>query len=221
MVSPERHAAMQQAWARLLGGYRVTPAAAYPVFDLLVTAYTAPDRHYHNLEHLAEMFRVAARLTAITDDPAPVQLAIWFHDAVYDPRAADNEERSADLAATLLGPLGVPRDEIDRVGRLIRATAHLTHDRPPPDRDTMILLDADLAILGAAPERYARYAGAIRAEYAWVPEAEYRAGRAAVLKRFLARPRLFWTDLAHQEGDAQARANLTAESARLTGVGGP
>lgn len=217
MVSPERHAALQQAWAKLLDRYRVSAAAAYPVFDVLVAAYSAPERHYHNLEHLAEMFRVAARLTAITDDPSSVQLAIWFHDAVYDPHAADNEARSADLADTLLGPLGMPRYELDRVATLIRATAHLTDDRPPPDRETMILLDADLAILGAAPERYVRYAGAIRAEYAWVPDAEYRAGRTAVLDRFLARPRLFWTDLAFQEGEAQARANLTAELAGFRG----
>lgn len=217
MVSPERLAALQQAWAKLLDRYRVPATAAYPVFDVLVAAYSAPERHYHNLEHLAEMFRVAARLTAITDDPAPVQLAIWFHDAVYDPRAADNEERSAELAETMLGPLGIARNELDRVKQLVRATAHLSDDRPPADRETTILLDADLAILGAAPERYVRYAGAIRAEYAWVPDAEYRAGRVAVLDRFLARPRLFWTDLAFQEGEAQARANLTAERAGLTG----
>ena len=217
MISPERLAALQQGWAKLLVRYRVVPADAYPVFDVLVAAYSAPDRHYHNLEHLAEMFRVAARLTLITDDPSAVQLAVWFHDAVYDPRAADNEARSADLAATLLGPVGVPRSELERVARLIHATAHLATDRPPGDRETAILLDADLAILGAAPERYARYAGAIRQEYAWVPEAEYRAGRARVLDRFLARSRIFWTDLAYQEGEQQARANLSAERASLTG----
>ncbi|HEX4612783.1 MAG TPA: hypothetical protein VH092_31600 [Urbifossiella sp.] len=219
MVSPERLAALQQGWAKLLDHYRVAPVDAYPVFDVLVAAYSAPDRHYHNLEHLGEMFRVAARLMSITDDPSVVQLAVWFHDAVYDPRAADNEARSADLATTLLGPVGVPRSELDRVTRLILATAHLADDRPPGDRETTILLDADLAILGAAPERYFRYAGAIRQEYAWVPEPDYRAGRVKVLDRFLARPRIFWTDLAYQEGETQARANMRAERATLTGVG--
>ena len=215
MVSPERLAALQQGWAKLLDRYRVAAADAYPVFDVLVAAYSAPDRHYHTLEHLAEMFRVASRLLSITDDPSAVQLAVWFHDAVYDPRAADNEARSAELVGTLLGPLGVPRAELERVARLVHATAHLADDRPPADRETAILLDADLAILGAAPERYARYAGAIRSEYAWVPEPEYRAARAQVLDRFLARPRLFWTELAYQEGEQQARANMTAELASL------
>jgi predicted metal-dependent HD superfamily phosphohydrolase len=216
MISPERLAALQQGWARLLDRYRVPPADAYPVFDVLVAAYSAPDRHYHNLEHVAEMLRVAARLTSITDDPSAVQLAVWFHDAVYDPRAKDNEARSAELAETLLGPVGVPRGELERVARLVHATAHLSDPRPPGDRETAILLDADLAILGAAPERYARYAAAIRREYAWVPEPEYRAARAQVLEHFLARPRLFWTDLAFQEGEEPARANLAAERASLT-----
>ena len=220
MVSPERLESMQKAWVRVLEKFGVAPLDVYPAFDALVAAYSAPERHYHNLEHLAEMFRVADRLSSHADDPAAVRLAIWFHDAVYDPRAADNEARSADLAATLLGPVGVPRSELERVARLVHATAHLAADRPPGDRETAILLDADLAILGAAPERYARYAGAIRQEYAWVPEPEYRAGRARVLDRFLARPRIFWTDLAHQEGEQQARANMLAERAALTGSGG-
>jgi predicted metal-dependent HD superfamily phosphohydrolase len=220
MVSPERLAALQQGWAKLLDRYRVPAADAYPVFDVLVAAYSAADRHYHNLEHVAEVLRVASRLTAITDDPGAVQLAGWFHDAVYDPRAADNEARSAELAVTLLGPVGVPASELDRVTRLIRATAHLADDRPPGDRETAILLDADLAILGAAPDRYSRYAAAIRREYGWLADADYRAGRTRVLDRFLARPRLFWTDLAYQEGEERARVNMTAERAQLLGVGG-
>ncbi|HVL11359.1 MAG TPA: hypothetical protein VM529_02255, partial [Gemmata sp.] len=94
MISPERLDAMQGQWVRLLAPFGVAPAAAYPPFDALVAAYSAPGRHHHTLEHLAEMFRVAGRLAPQTDDPAAVQLAIWFHDAVYDPRAKDNEARS-------------------------------------------------------------------------------------------------------------------------------
>src|SRR4051812_48511424 len=108
MLSPERTDAMQQSWARLLARYGVEPADAYPPFDLLVAAYSAPGRHYHTLEHLHEMFRVAGRLANPTDDTGPLHLAVWFHDAVYDPRAKDNEPRSADLAVDLLGPVGVP-----------------------------------------------------------------------------------------------------------------
>jgi predicted metal-dependent HD superfamily phosphohydrolase len=202
---------MQQGWVRLMERCRVEPAAAQPAFELLAAAYNSADRHYHTFEHLEEMFRIAGRLTAITDDPRALQLAIWFHDAVYDPRAKDNEARSAELAVALLGPIGVPRSALDVAIRLIEATAHLASPKPPGDRETAILLDADLAILGSAPERYRRYAADIRKEYGWVPAAEYRSARSNVLHQFLARPRLFWTDVMYAECEARARQNMEGE----------
>ena len=215
MISPERLAAMQNDWVRLLERFGVAASDAYPVFDALVAAYSEPARHYHNLEHLAEMFRVAGRLSAHMDDPAAVQLAIWFHDAIYDPRAKDNEARSADWAGELLGGLGVPPATVNRVKELVLATAHLASAEPPVERDTVVLLDADLAILGASEERYRRYAADIRREYAFVPDEEYRRGRAAVLRLFLSRPRIFHTPLLFEEGEVRARANLAAELREL------
>ncbi len=207
---------MQFSWVKLLERFGVTPVDAYPSFDMLVAAYSGPDRHYHNLEHLAEMLRVAGRLAAHTEDPVAVQLAIWFHDVVYDPRAKDSEARSADLAIETLFPLGVPATTIEKVARLVRATAHLLATDPPADKDTAVLLDADLAILGASEERYRRYALDIRREYAFVPQSDYRMGRAMVLKRFLDRPRIFLHDVMVEEGEEGARANLTAELAQLS-----
>jgi predicted metal-dependent HD superfamily phosphohydrolase len=208
---------MQRDRVRLLEHYRVAPTDAYPAFDVLAAAYSAPERHYHNLEHLGEMFRVAGRLAAQTDDLPALQLAIWFHDAVYDTRAKDNEGRSGELAVDLLGPIGVPASTIERVVRLVKATAHLASADPPGDRDTAVLLDADLAILGASEERYRRYAAGVRKEYGWVPEADYRKGRAKVLKAFLGRPRIFLTQLVYEEGEVRARANLAAELKELGG----
>jgi predicted metal-dependent HD superfamily phosphohydrolase len=215
MVSPERLDALQQGWVRLVAAYGVNPADAFPVFDVIAAAYSAPDRHYHTLEHVHEVFRVTARLGSITDDTGPLHLAIWFHDAVYDSRAKDNEARSADLAVTLLGPIGVPASVLDRVRQLVLATAHLTADQPVGDRDAAILLDADLAILGASDERYRRYAADVRKEYAWVPEEDYEKARAAVLASFLARPRIYRHELLFQEGEQQARQNMRWELERL------
>jgi predicted metal-dependent HD superfamily phosphohydrolase len=217
MVSPERLESMQIAWIKLLERYRVAAVNAYPVVDVLIAAYCAPERYYHNLEHLNEMFRVAGRLAPNTEDSASVQLAIWFHDAVYDPRAKDNELRSGELAVDLLGPIGVPGSTIERVVRLIRATAHLGSNEGPIDNDTATLLDADLAILGAAEERYKRYAQDIRKEYAWVPETDYRKGRASVLSKFLARPRIFSHQIMFEEGETRARKNITEELETLEG----
>ncbi|MCI0703641.1 MAG: hypothetical protein L0241_21390 [Planctomycetia bacterium] len=213
-ISPERLAALEKSWTTVLQKYGVEPAAAYPAFEVLVTAYSALERHYHNLEHLGEMFRVTDRLSASVEDPNALALAIWFHDAVYDSRAKDNEQRSGELAVDRLRPLDVPASTLEHIVRMIWSTAHTSSD-PPADRDTRVLLDADLAILCASEERYRRYSADIRKEYSWVPDADYRIGRAKVLSKFLALPRIYHTQIMFEEGDQRARANMQAELARL------
>lgn len=212
MLSPERLDGLQTQWVRFVGGLGVEPAAAYPVFDRLVAAHAEPHRHYHNLEHVTEVLKVAGRLAKFADDPTAVQLAAWFHDAVYDPTARDNEARSAELARECLEQMGIG-GEAEWVSELILATAH---GDTLGDADTDVLLDADLAILGAGEARYLRYADAIRREYAFVPEDEYRKGRVAVLEKFLARDRIYRTDVMHLEAEASARRNLRAEVEQLT-----
>jgi predicted metal-dependent HD superfamily phosphohydrolase len=212
MLSPERLDALQTQWVRFLGSLGVEPVAAYPTFDRLVAAHSEPHRHYHDLEHVVEVLRVVGRLARQCELPAAVQLAAWYHDAVYDPTADDNEERSAALARSELTSLGMDARLVEHVMELIRAT---DHRQRPTIADADVLLDADLAILGAGEARYRRYAEAIRREYAHVPDDDYRKGRAAVLERFLARPRLYRTDTLFLEAEAAARGNLAAELARL------
>jgi len=214
MVTPERVESLQTAWVRLLGGYGVGPAAAYPVFDRLVAAHAGPGRYYHTLEHVGEVLRVADRLARFAGDPPAVLLAAWFHDAVYDPTRRDNEVESRRVAADELTAVGLPPGVVAHVGDMILATVHGTADAPV-DSDTAVLLDADLAILAAAGPRYRRYAADIRAEYAHVPDDAYRTGRAAVLEHFLARPRVYRTDVMFADGEAAARQNLAAEIAAL------
>jgi predicted metal-dependent HD superfamily phosphohydrolase len=212
-ISPERLDLMQTGWVRLLAGYSVEPAAAYPVFDRLVAAYSEPHRFYHTLEHVHEVLKVAGKLADLGSDPSAIQLAAWFHDAVYNPRATDNEERSAALATELLRPLRVPETMIRHVAEITRATAHST--TAEVNADTAVLLDADLAILSAEERRYARYAADIRREYAWVEESAYRAGRTKVLQSFLGRPRIFRTERMHAVAEEPARRNLSGEIERL------
>lgn len=213
MISPERLQAMQGQWVRLVGGFGVPVADAYAPFDKLVEAYSEPHRYYHTLEHLGEMFRVVGRLAGVIADPPAVQLAVWYHDIVYDPTASDNEERSADWADRDLTAFGVPDATRAAVRQLILTTKHTAEVPDLPD--AAAFLDADLAILGAAEARYARYAADIRKEYEWVPEDQYRAGRAAVLDGFLSRERIYRTAVMFEEGEAAARRNGMAEIARL------
>jgi predicted metal-dependent HD superfamily phosphohydrolase len=172
----------------------------------LLGRWREPHRQYHTVAHLAAM------LSIVRERPA-VELAIWFHDAIYDPRAAGNEEASAALAERSLTAVGASPATVAEVARLVRLTA--THDPGPDDDAGALLCDADLAILAADPAVYDAYAAAVRREYAHVPDEAFRAGRAAVLRRFLQRPALYRIVPERDEWDRRARDNLTRELSTL------
>lgn len=183
-----------------------------PVARDLLARWSEPQRHYHALAHLEACLAGLDTHRALSTDPAAVEAALWFHDAIYDPRAADNEARSATLAAAVLRAARVAEATVAKIENLVLATrAHESGEDP----DTALLLDLDLAILGATPADYQAYAAAIRREYAWVPEADYRRKRAAVLARFLSRPRLYLTAPFFGRHEAAARINLAAEITAL------
>jgi predicted metal-dependent HD superfamily phosphohydrolase len=173
----------------------------------LLRRWQEPQRHYHTLTHLR------ALLDLLPDAPRSLQLAIWFHDAVYDPRASVNEEASSELARAALASLGMEPDEIAEVVRLILLTKK--HTTVADDDLGRLLLDADLSILGAADSDYDAYAAAIRREYAWVEEGAYRQGRAGVLRQFLARDHIYQTERFRHSHEQQARRNLEREVASL------
>ncbi|GAA2788685.1 hypothetical protein RMN57_22185 [Kitasatospora sp. CM 4170] len=179
----------------------------------LLRRWAEPQRRYHTTAHLRAVLDHVDALAAHAADPDAVRLAAWFHDAVYRPDRSENEERSAALAARALTEAGLSAERVAEVVRLVRLT--VTHRPEPGDRDGEVLCDADLAVLGGAPEAYAGYAEAVRAEYAFVPEPDFRAGRAAVLRQLLALPALYRTPAAHERFDARARANLATELGAL------
>ena len=171
--------------------------------------YGEPHRRYHTRDHLAAVLDLVDELAGHAADPDAVRLAAWFHDAVYDPSRADNEERSARLAGRMLADTDLPEDTVAEVVRLVELTR--THDPQEDDRNGQVLCDADLAILGSDPDRYAAYASAVREEYGFVPDDLYEAGRAEVLTGLLAHPTLFHTPLGRERFEAQARRNLETE----------
>jgi predicted metal-dependent HD superfamily phosphohydrolase len=180
----------------------------------LLARYADPSRHYHDLTHLDEVLRNVDELADVAHAPDVVRLAAWFHDAVYDPQASDNEDLSARLAEHMLADMRVDDAIVAEVARLVRLTA--THDPADDDSDAAVLCDADLAILAADDTRYAQYNAGVRAEYAHVPDDDFARGRSAVLRQLMAQPSLFRTPTAHAAWETAARANVTAELARLT-----
>jgi predicted metal-dependent HD superfamily phosphohydrolase len=185
--------------------------------EALLAAWASPDRGYHDLRHLTEVLDRLDELAAggAAFPEPPVRLAAWFHDAVYDG-ARDDEERSAQWAERALPGL-VPDDVVAETARLVRLTAD--HRPAPGDAAGEALTDADLAVLASGPDRYADYVAGVRREYAHVPDDAFAAGRAEVLRALLAKPVLFHTGHARARWETSARANVTAELARLAGAG--
>lgn len=185
----------------------------------LETFYRASDRHYHGLAHIAALLDLLLQHRAAFSDPQAVEAAIWFHDAIYDSRAKDNEELSAALAADRLKDSADPA-RLARITAMIKATA--THDVPALEdaasaNDAALFLDMDLSILGAEPQKFDAYEQAVRREYGWVVDADWRAGRAGVLRNFLARPRIFHSGIFYERFETQARANLERSLEKLSG----
>jgi predicted metal-dependent HD superfamily phosphohydrolase len=188
-------------WRRL-GAY-TTPEL---IFAELVRCYGEPHRAYHTLDHIQDCLQQFDQVRTLLERADEVELALWCHDAIYDPRAADNELRSANWAEEILKGGGVATEVIARIRGLILATRH---DIPPDRPDAALLVDIDLSILGRAVAEFDRYDAAIRREYQWVPAAAYREARAKVLESFLARPAIYLTPHFYDRYEAQARENLT------------
>jgi predicted metal-dependent HD superfamily phosphohydrolase len=202
-------AAWQRLWREL--GVETVPNGLY---NQLVAAYSEPHRQYHTLQHLRACLAHLAAAASLAQHPAEFALALWFHDAVYDPRCADNEERSAEWAWRSMLAAGCGEEAAQRVQSLVLATRG--HEASG-DPDAQLLLDIDLAILGAAPARFDEYEQQIRAEYAHVAETQFRAGRAQVLSAFLGRPRIYLTAAFHDALEHRARANIGRSLEALQG----
>ena len=183
----------------------------------LAAAHRAPGRHYHDLRHVEALLGHASACADAIGDRDAVEAAIWFHDAIYDTRRNDNEERSAALAeARLAGTVEASR--VARIAAMIRATAgHVCPDfaDAAARRDCALFLDMDLAVLGSADADFDAYEAAVRREYDWVAEPQWRRGRRAVLEGFLARQAIYATARFRASHEARARRNLARALARL------
>ncbi|HKW54490.1 MAG TPA: hypothetical protein VJO12_12410 [Stellaceae bacterium] len=205
-------ARFQRTWARLSGH---DSAAIYRV---LARFYEQPHRHYHTLAHVEDCLREADHFHAA--EPAflsaemwhAVELALWFHDVIHQPRADDNEERSADVFEAIASAARVPAPFIAAVRRLVLATKI---DTPSPTIEEQVIIDCDLASLGYAPAIFRRSGVAIRKEYGFVSDNDFAETRRAAFLRLGQRPGIFRTEFMRHRYEQQARANLAAALAGL------
>jgi predicted metal-dependent HD superfamily phosphohydrolase len=200
------YAPLLSSWDRAWSGLQAQSAGTH-VRDAVLARYAEPQRKYHTLQHLAECLSLFESIQHAPDRPAEVEMALWFHDAIYDPKGTDNEARSAAWSEEELRKAGVAEEPASRVAELILVTKHT---RVPQTRDAKVLVDIDLAILGASEERFAEYESQIREEYSHVPELLFRLKRREILQSFLDRSAIYSTPTLHQQLEARARTNLAA-----------
>jgi len=192
----------QQLWLRL-GAQRIPDLA--PLLRRLQESH----RHYHSLTHIRHCLRTYDN-GPMNDDA--VELALWFHDAIYDTHAHDNEAQSAAWCHSIAESVGIDEKLIVRVKHCINATCH---HRPPQNIDEALCVAVDLSILSETPQRFQEYDRAIRKEYAWVPIHDYRRERARVLKIFLTRSLVYPHPWFERRLGKQARFNLRSSLIRL------
>ena len=204
----------RQCWNRIWAELGVS-SSPNDVFDALLTRYSEPHRAYHTLRHIDECFAHFEKVRSECSHAAEVELAIWFHDAIYDPRSSQNEDLSAEWAERVLRSAGASEVVAKRIRDLVLVTRH---NATPGSADGQVLIDIDLSILGAPAERFDEYEAQVRREYEWVPEPAFRAARAKILEEFVARPSIYSTEWCHQHLEEQAQRNLRRSLAQLAGA---
>ncbi|MDD4990532.1 MAG: N-methyl-D-aspartate receptor NMDAR2C subunit [Candidatus Pacebacteria bacterium] len=180
------------------------PENAHELFGKIIEKYGSNERAYHNLDHIKQCLQELDGARDLANDANAIEMAIWFHDLVYDTRRKDNEEKSAEEFFNKTELL-LPEEFRKKVVDLILATKH---QELPEDLDSQIMVDIDLTILGQPEEKFNEYEAQIREEYSWVSQKDFLAGRKKVLESFLGRQKIYLTDFFRSKYEAEARANL-------------
>ena len=197
-------APFQADWQEFSAQLGLETVRSESLYQLLYRAYTEPQRAYHTLQHIVECLDLFYKIEHELHDPVAVQMAIWFHDVIYDPKSSDNEQRSAEAMMKHCADF-LDQQQLQKVNRWIIATQH---HQASSDQDLNYLLDLDLAILGSSSQRFQQYEQQIQFEYAWVAQDIYQTKRQAVLKPFYDMQPLFQTAYFQEMYEHQAKVNL-------------
>jgi predicted metal-dependent HD superfamily phosphohydrolase len=213
-----------EAWLRsdfntLVGKLGANETAIQKWGEALISRYTEPQRHYHTIEHISAMLKCLDRYLCLVKDEITIKLAIFFHDWIYDPQAKTNELESINCFKEFAAELNLPESMITRVSEYIEHT--IAHTLPAndgeADSDLHLFLDFDLEVLSRGEADYALYATQIRQEYSHFSEWDYCTGRTKVIRAFLERDRLYFSDAFYEMYEEVARGNLKGEAGLLEG----
>ena len=201
----------QARWSRFWGNLEAA-GSPEPIYRLLSDLYSERHRAYHDMSHITHCLNELEEARHLAERPGEVEMALWFHDAIYHPGAKDNEARSAELSRRIAKQARLPEALGNRVYDLVLATEH----RGLPDgADARLLVDIDLSILGRPQDQFDDYETDIRKEYHFVPPQQYRSARTAILRSFRNRPAIYSTDFFQRKYESRARANLERSLSNL------
>ncbi len=182
------------------------------IFKILTDCYNEPHRAYHTMTHIRECLKLFDTVSKIAKNPDHIEAAIWFHDAVYDPKSHDNEEKSSELAYHSLTACGVSENIADNITNLVLSTSH---NKMLSSEDEKLIADIDLSILGNNQQKFDEYETQIRQEYHFVSDDVYRKGRSEILRSFIEREKIYQTDIFHVQYEYPARENIRRLQNRL------
>jgi predicted metal-dependent HD superfamily phosphohydrolase len=201
---------LKEEWFQLTSKFTTNNDDIDILWKEIKVQYELKTRHYHNLFHINSMLKQAKSNKHSIKDYNTFLLAIWYHDIIYKPTKKNNEEESALFAEKRLKKLNLDKKTITKAIKLINSTKN--HDVILDENlDNAYLLDIDLSILGSAWEDYQKYIDNIRKEYKIYPKLIYNKGRKQVLKHFLERDTLFFTEEYQSKFENQARQNILKE----------
>ncbi len=183
------------------------------VYNDLVVRYSEPHRVYHTLEHIKYCLNELEQARHLAVNLNAVEWALWYHDAIYDTRAKDNEDRSAKFAMKVAKDALLPDNFGQSAANLIMATKH---SGTPTDSDAKLLVDIDLSILGQPEEKFDEYERQIREEYKWASENTFIAERSAVLRLFLGRQVIYSTRFFRDKYETRSRQNIVRSLKKLS-----
>ncbi len=191
-------------WLELMS--RVGLVENLRTYNELLSIYNQKHRHYHNVNHINAVLEYLEEAKHLANDFDALEIALWFHDAVYKPFSSTNELDSANWGSTFLQQNGASKELLTKVHTLIMATLH---NVIPTDNDEKLIVDIDLSILGSSAETYNQFESWIRKEYKLVPILIYRKRRKEILTSFLERDRIYSHDYFYEKLESNARANIT------------
>lgn len=199
-----------QSWLNLASKYSDNVSLMKEFWEEIYKNYASENRHYHNLQHISHLLKLAENNQADFQEYDMLRFAIWYHDIIYNATKSNNELESAEFAQKRLKKFKIDTKKIGNCADLIISTKK--HEvLNAQNEDNAYLLDFDLAILATSWESYENYCQNIRKEYSMFPDFLYKKGRKKVLQHFLERPQIYHTQKYRDLWEAKARENIQKE----------